>query len=1212
MNRRMKKAAGAALAGLSLLVAGPAHAAFRAQAFQRGDFLLIGNTLGHECAPGAPAPVVGTAVCGGGSLADSAPDLFWRADSPASGQAEANTGITVAQARSTAVLTVPAGATVTHAFVYWAGIAAAADTQITLESIGVFSSPVTALTSFTSGAANAYQSVADVTGLVTGAGSGAYRVSGVDTQDVVNLNQDVSFAGWWMVVFYELPTDPFRGLELHDGLAEISSGAGLSENFGPFLLPPALGPARLGAVVFDGDSGSTGDSLLFNGVPLSDAQNPADDFFNSTRSSLGAAVSVAGDLPQLTGTPQSMGGVDIDVVDITSLLGAGSHQIDVQSNGDTYYLGGLVLSVPAAECQVDPECSPVLPTCDPATLTCVCVPSGVETCDGVDNDCNGSRDEGGVCPSGTDSDGDGLFDDEEIAAGTDPVDADSDDDGVIDGQEPSWDLDSDGDTLINANDPDSDGDGLFDGTELGLDCNGPWTDPAASACIPDGDGGASQTSPLDADSDGGGAADGCEDANHNGVVDPMETDPTVGNEADDPDAVCAPPSCGDSVPTPPEECDDGNPNDGDGCDSNCTLTACGNGVKTPPEECDDGNPNDGDGCSATCTTEGTGGTGGAGGGGGTGIPACQVAADCPTEGPLDSVSCAAGHRPSSDGGAALLLLGTFALLATRRRRKARWKGLLLLPLLLAPSRARAQATTFYLDRLQIAGAPEDGLAVWRPTIGPSRLYGQVALGYSADPLRAENVVDDRGQAFALRDSPVEQQLTTYLTLGTEILGRGAVQVTFPLTVFQKGYPTDNAAAGVHQAVSLATTAPGDLRVDGRVVLLRSESRAFQLGARAAVFLPVGDERSFTGDIGTWGNVGLAAEVDLDRLSLTFNAGASIRPRTSLNDLTVGSELTYGIAAYLPLAGGRMRLGVELFGAVGLLPQTAGELDASPLEWTLHHRVFVDRARTVWLGLGAGTRLTDGAAPDFRAVALAGGALAFEREKTITLRPRDLPREPPDTDRDGLPDLVDACPTEPEDGVSPEDGCPEPPDADRDGIPTTRDACPDRPEDRDDIDDTDGCPEDDADADGITDAADRCPKEPGVRGEDPAKEGCPQFIRRVATVVQLMKEIEFDFDQSVIAPRSYPILDEIVGLLRANPEITRLRIEGHTDNVGTSEYNLILSKTRAAAVRADLIRRGGVDADRVTSEGFGATRPLVANDTPEGRARNRRVEIHIVP
>jgi hypothetical protein len=109
---------------------------------------------------------------------------------------------------------------------------------------------------------------------------------------------------------------------------------------------------------------------------------------------------------------------------------------------------------------------------------------------------------------------------------------------VIDGQEPNPTVeDTDGDGKINALDPDSDGDGLFDGTELGFDCSNAATDAAAGNCVPDADGGATTTDPLDADTDGGSVNDGVEDANHNGAVDAGELDPN--NGADD---VAAPPA----------------------------------------------------------------------------------------------------------------------------------------------------------------------------------------------------------------------------------------------------------------------------------------------------------------------------------------------------------------------------------------------------------------------------------------------------------------------------------------------------------------------------------------------------------------------------------------------------------------------------------------------------------------------------------------------
>jgi fimbrial isopeptide formation D2 family protein/uncharacterized repeat protein (TIGR01451 family) len=136
---------------------------------------------------------------------------------------------------------------------------------------------------------------------------------------------------------------------------------------------------------------------------------------------------------------------------------------------------------------------------------------------------------------GADADGDGVCDAGELSGGTDPDDADSDDDGVLDVNEPDRFGDADGDGLINALDPDSDNDGLLDGTELGVTAAdlGPDTDLGAGNFVPDGDGGATTTDPLNRDTDGGGASDGAEDTDKDGVIDGGERNPTAGNGADD-------------------------------------------------------------------------------------------------------------------------------------------------------------------------------------------------------------------------------------------------------------------------------------------------------------------------------------------------------------------------------------------------------------------------------------------------------------------------------------------------------------------------------------------------------------------------------------------------------------------------------------------------------------------------------------------------------
>lgn len=322
----------------------------RTQINQKGNFLLVGNTLAQECAAGTPPPVVGTVGNCGTNTSDSAPDVFWRADSPASGQATANITITSAQARSTAMLLIPPGAVVTHAYLYWAATldAPGADPNVVVDRVGAggFTQNVTAIESL-QGANNSYRSVADVTALVQLEGPGAYRISGVDSAAMANVNNGNAFAAWWMVVFYRLDSDPLRSLSLYDGLDTVTSITSQTAVLNGFRVPFAGWAGTLGVVALEGDNTLAGDSLSFGGFALADAQNPAGNVFNGSHSYLGSAVSTIGDLPQTTGSPGSMSGIDLDVFDVTAQLGPSQNSATVQatSTNDVYHLATLVASI---------------------------------------------------------------------------------------------------------------------------------------------------------------------------------------------------------------------------------------------------------------------------------------------------------------------------------------------------------------------------------------------------------------------------------------------------------------------------------------------------------------------------------------------------------------------------------------------------------------------------------------------------------------------------------------------------------------------------------------------------------------------------------------------------------------------------------------------------------------------------------------------------
>jgi outer membrane protein OmpA-like peptidoglycan-associated protein len=270
---------------------------------------------------------------------------------------------------------------------------------------------------------------------------------------------------------------------------------------------------------------------------------------------------------------------------------------------------------------------------------------------------------------------------------------------------------------------------------------------------------------------------------------------------------------------------------------------------------------------------------------------------------------------------------------------------------------------------------------------------------------------------------------------------------------------------------------------------------------------------------------------------------------------------------------------------------------------------------------------------------------------------------PDKDGDGVSNKRDACPDVP--GLLAFDGCP---DRDGDGIQDSQDDCPDvkglvkfkgcPDRDGDDVEDRvdqcpdvaglvefNGCP--DTDHDGIIDSLDACPRDsglaiykgcpdtdgdsiPDVEDECPliagpaSNKGCPIIEKapepKAPVVIALTKEeeeiinkvfrnLEFETGKSVIRSSSFASLDELAELLKRKTTY-KLNIDGHTDNVGGKTYNQKLSDSRANAVKKYLTDKG-IDASRINAKGYGLTKPVASNKTPEGRQRNRRVEFTIL-
>jgi OmpA-OmpF porin, OOP family len=224
--------------------------------------------------------------------------------------------------------------------------------------------------------------------------------------------------------------------------------------------------------------------------------------------------------------------------------------------------------------------------------------------------------------------------------------------------------------------------------------------------------------------------------------------------------------------------------------------------------------------------------------------------------------------------------------------------------------------------------------------------------------------------------------------------------------------------------------------------------------------------------------------------------------------------------------------------------------------------------------------------------------------------------PLDSDGDGTPDSLDKCPGTPAGAIVDANGCE--PDSDGDGVPDRLDRCPDTlPGEK--VGPT-GCPND-SDGDGVPDDLDECPNTPpGAQvlangcalkgdcrtprpGEEVDENGC------AVDQTFILRGVNFEFDSDRLTPEAKVILRQVAQTLKAYPDVD-VEVAGHTDSTGTDAYNLSLSEKRSISVK-NFLTGEGVEARRMTPTGYGESQPIDTNDTEDGQARNRRVELRVI-
>jgi len=528
---------------------------------------------------------------------------------------------------------------------------------------------------------------------------------------------------------------------------------------------------------------------------------------------------------------------------------------------------------------------------------------------------------------------------------------------------------------------------------------------------------------------------------------------------------------------------------------------------------------------------------------------------------------------------------------------------------------------------------------------------------SNDPSGADGVIDSR----VVGNLHVGMGISRYFSLTADV----------PLVLNQSGYQLTNIDNPTAVPDALINSGISDVKLLPKVVVVDRDYLPFGLAVSMPIALPTGNGGSFLGEenltftptvIGEFSDASIHSREYKFRSA--FNLGYMARKQARVRDVTVNNALVYGLGIGIhPVRP--VELDLDFHGQVW-----GNETAQAPGELLGGLKFIIGRSVIINVGGGAGV-LNGIGAPDYRlfaglAVAPSFDPNARDSDKDGIVDGMDrCPKDAedldeyqyqdgcPDTDNDadGIPDNIDKCADDPEDddGYMDNDGCPDA-DNDKDGIADIADRCPDEPESlntyqdedgcpddkpledtdgdgyKDDVDrcpmdaedfdgfeDEDGCPDTDNDSDGVIDTKDKCPNEREIINGYQDEDGCPDESQRVVVTeeaIEINESIYFDFGKSSIQERSFSLLDEIAAVIQAHSELKKIRVEGHTDNVGDDISNLKLSQARADSVKAALVQRG-LDIARFDAVGFGEMRPIVSNDTEDGRAQNRRVEFIIV-
>ena len=562
-------------------------------------------------------------------------------------------------------------------------------------------------------------------------------------------------------------------------------------------------------------------------------------------------------------------------------------------------------------------------------------------------------------------------------------------------------------------------------------------------------------------------------------------------------------------------------------------------------------------------------------------------------------------------------------------------ALVLFCLAVAPSAALAQdLPELQLQQFRPAAGPTDYLNTYSSAVAPHLEFDFGGyLDLASDPLK----VSSFNAAF---NSVVNNQATLSLIGNLGLFDMFEVQLLLPVTVFQGSEDLSPVLVSPDEGAELTSWGLNDPRISIKYSLFDLLRDPLGLGFILSGWIPVGLDNRFVGDQSFSLEALAAAEIWVVRgIRIGANFGYRYRNQpVAIRAATIGDELRWALATNIPLFIKTVDAILEFDGGISVAKDQTGlgglRAEEVPAEVKLAFRWRLHEDWSLTTGVGGAMNKEAVGTPDVRAILglsghwVSGGQWGFDYDKDGIYGIHDkCPNDPedfdgfqdldgcpePDNDGDGVPDEFDKCDNTPE-GVSVgPDGCPDN-DLDGDGIPNDLDKCPEDPEDLDRFQDSDGCPEPDNDGDGIPDTVDNCPMVPEVFNDFLDDDGCPDdpndkvHISRDRIIIT--EQVHFETGKATIKRESYDILDAVIKVMNENPQIVKIRVEGHTDDRGTDEFNLKLSDDRANSVMNYLVEHG-VAAGRLEAVGYGESRPIKDNETAEGRAANRRVEFTIL-